>query len=141
MLRTTVTNNLNVDQVVYCAPQSWDTKRGVAWDQNCRVSMGGRLFSLQPLASWQGNILTGKVYIHMLLCTVTLHTCHATCFVYLFTNSTYNMYICMLTFIYQSKYHFNKYLNYCLLHKTPIVQCKQWRMVSIMLLWLSGRLL
>ena len=33
-----------------------------------------KLFSLQPLESWQGNMLTGKVYMHLLLCTVTLGT-------------------------------------------------------------------
>ena len=29
---------------------------------------------LQPLESWQGSMLTGKVHMHLLLCTVKLGT-------------------------------------------------------------------
>ena len=31
-------------------------------------------FSLQPLESWQDSMLTGKIHMYLLLCTVTLGT-------------------------------------------------------------------
>ena len=59
--RAAVTDNFNLDQAVYCAPQSWDTKRCSMTPELYRV--GGKAFSLeapasfslQPLTSWEGN--------------------------------------------------------------------------------------
>ena len=46
-----------------------------------------KLIPFQPLDSWQGSMLTGKVYMYLLLCTVTLGTVNYLIKVHIISNT------------------------------------------------------
>ena len=88
------TSHTIITSVKYCTCiiYSCDTKRGTYTQYKTKVL--GWVWAGRPYVAttiWQGNMPTNKstvqaqaAYLHTMYCTVTLHTCYATCCAHLF---------------------------------------------------------